>query len=299
MFGIGASQECLEKRDGGEGLQFDELGDDLAGGVVAEGKVDSEEVREGCLGGHHEILRHGGGGVLAKRRRRELADDVRGGLGEPLGGGGVEKEGSFRDAEIHRPVHRRVQFRQKRGIALLGESGVIALAKGGDHFLSRKRGGAEARKILEGELKPEARKPGENLWNALFLVSWLPAKFPCLVVPLLRASNQKLPLRHDLLVVEPDVEETADAVDVGRALPGLAGVLGVGVAEGDVDAKDLMALAAAVKNAVGTRQTIAEIREQENQIKAEAIKAAEATAKAGGGGAAVVATIKKALGIAA
>jgi len=70
-------------------------------------------------------------------------------------------------------------------------------------------------------------------------------------------------------------------------------------AEGDVDAKDLMALAAAVKNAVGTRQTIAEIREQENQIKAEAIKAAEATAKAGGGGAAVVATIKKALGIAA
>src|SRR5258708_7862372 len=57
-----------------------------------------------------------------------------------------------------------------------------------------------------------------------------------------RKSDQKLPLRHDPFVVEPDVEEAADAVDVRGALPRLARVLGIGVAEGDVDAGKLFVL---------------------------------------------------------
>ena len=46
----------------------------------------------------------------------------------------------------------------------------------------------------------------------------------------------------DLLVVEPDVEVAADAVDVRGALPGLAGVLAIRMAEGDVDAGEFLVL---------------------------------------------------------
>ena len=47
---------------------------------------------------------------------------------------------------------------------------------------------------------------------------------------------------HDLLAVEPDVEIAADAVDVRLGEPRLAGVLGVGMAEGDVDAGNFFVL---------------------------------------------------------
>ncbi len=55
-------------------------------------------------------------------------------------------------------------------------------------------------------------------------------------------SDEKLPALHHLLVVEPDVEIAADAVDVGLGDPGLAGVLGVGMAKGDVDAGNFFVL---------------------------------------------------------
>ena len=54
--------------------------------------------------------------------------------------------------------------------------------------------------------------------------------------------DQKPPVSHDLLVVHPDVEVRADDVDVRRRIPVGAGVRAVGVAEGDVDAGELLVL---------------------------------------------------------
>src|SRR6185295_6453197 len=56
------------------------------------------------------------------------------------------------------------------------------------------------------------------------------------------ASAEKPAALHHLLAVDPDVEVAADAVDVGGGGPGLAGVLGVGMAEGEVDAGELLVL---------------------------------------------------------
>src|SRR3712207_642898 len=56
------------------------------------------------------------------------------------------------------------------------------------------------------------------------------------------ALNQELPGFHDLSVIEPDVEVPADAIDVRLRNPGLAGVLGVGMPERDVNPGDLFVL---------------------------------------------------------
>jgi hypothetical protein len=48
--------------------------------------------------------------------------------------------------------------------------------------------------------------------------------------------QQKFTALHHLLVVEPDVEVAANAVDVRFGDPSCAGVLGVRMAKGDVDA---------------------------------------------------------------
>src|SRR5258708_4619753 len=93
---------------------------------------------------------------------------------------------------------------------------------------SRKRGRAETRNQSGGQRKLEGRG------SSAFRVSALPLFRDFL--------KQKRPLRHDLLFVEPDVEEAADAVNMGRTLPGLAGVLAIGMAEGDVDAGEFLVL---------------------------------------------------------
>ena len=53
---------------------------------------------------------------------------------------------------------------------------------------------------------------------------------------------QKLAALHDLFAVEPDVEITADAVDMRLGNPVCAGVLGVGMAKSDVDTRDFFVL---------------------------------------------------------
>src|SRR5919106_2303600 len=54
--------------------------------------------------------------------------------------------------------------------------------------------------------------------------------------------DQKAAAAHDRFAVDPDVEVAAHAVDVRGGDPGLSGVLGDRVAEGDVDARDLLVL---------------------------------------------------------
>src|SRR5205823_2497161 len=53
---------------------------------------------------------------------------------------------------------------------------------------------------------------------------------------------QKLPALHDLLVVKPDVEVAADAVDVRLGSPICAGMLGIRMAEGDMNAWNFFVL---------------------------------------------------------
>src|SRR5439155_5859686 len=53
---------------------------------------------------------------------------------------------------------------------------------------------------------------------------------------------QKLPSLHHLLAVEPDVEIAADAVDVRFRNPVGAGVLGVWMAESDMDSWNFFVL---------------------------------------------------------
>ena len=55
-------------------------------------------------------------------------------------------------------------------------------------------------------------------------------------------SDQEFPVPHYLFAIEPDVEITADAVDVRLGNPVCAGVLGVGMAKSDVDTRDFFVL---------------------------------------------------------
>jgi len=55
-------------------------------------------------------------------------------------------------------------------------------------------------------------------------------------------SDKKLPALHDLLAVEPDVEIAADAVDMGFRNPVCAGVLGIRMTKGNVDAGNFFVL---------------------------------------------------------
>src|SRR5437764_9561165 len=57
-----------------------------------------------------------------------------------------------------------------------------------------------------------------------------------------RKLHQKLTALHDLLVVEPDVEVAADAIDVRFRDPIRSGVLGIGMPKGDVDAGNFFVL---------------------------------------------------------
>ena len=62
-------------------------------------------------------------------------------------------------------------------------------------------------------------------------------------------SHQKPSAPHHLLAVEPDVEIAADAVNMRFGNPVRAGVLGVGMAEGDVDAGNFFVLQNVADNA--------------------------------------------------
>jgi len=55
-------------------------------------------------------------------------------------------------------------------------------------------------------------------------------------------SHQKLPAFHHLFAVEPDIEIAADAVDVRFRNPVRASVLGIGMTEGDVNARNFFIL---------------------------------------------------------
>src|SRR5205823_6585413 len=55
-------------------------------------------------------------------------------------------------------------------------------------------------------------------------------------------SHEKRSTLHDLLVVEPDVEVAADAIDVRFRDPVRAGVFRIRMAEGDVDAGNFFVL---------------------------------------------------------
>src|SRR6266699_1520619 len=55
-------------------------------------------------------------------------------------------------------------------------------------------------------------------------------------------SDEKLPALHDLLAVEPDVEIAADAVDMSFRNPVCAGVLGIRMTKGNVDARNFFVL---------------------------------------------------------
>src|SRR4029453_1886430 len=55
-------------------------------------------------------------------------------------------------------------------------------------------------------------------------------------------SDKKFPVPHYLFTIEPDIEIPANAVDVCFGNPIGAGVLGVGMAKSDVDARDFFVL---------------------------------------------------------
>src|SRR3954452_22670821 len=55
-------------------------------------------------------------------------------------------------------------------------------------------------------------------------------------------SDQELPVRHHLVFIEPDVEVSADAIDVRLGNPVLTRVLRVGMTEGDVNAGNFFVL---------------------------------------------------------
>ena len=56
------------------------------------------------------------------------------------------------------------------------------------------------------------------------------------------ALDQKLPAFHHLFAVEPDIEIAADTVDVRFGNPACAGVFGVGMTKGDVNAGNFFVL---------------------------------------------------------
>ena len=60
--------------------------------------------------------------------------------------------------------------------------------------------------------------------------------------PLRQQRLRKHAARHDLLIVHPDVEVRADDVDVSGRGPVGAGMGAVGIAEGDVHARELLVL---------------------------------------------------------
>ncbi len=129
----GVGLEHLPAGDGGKTLELDQLREHAALRVVAEGEVDAEKVRPRGLVRHGERGRHGAGGVGAELGRGKLARDVVRRSDERTRGVGVEEERRLGDAEVHRPIHRAVQLARERGVASVGERGVIALAEFGDH----------------------------------------------------------------------------------------------------------------------------------------------------------------------
>jgi hypothetical protein len=92
MFLKGAGQQRLPAGDGRKALQLDELGQHLAGGVVAQGEVYGEEVRPLGLVWHFKALGNGRPRMLAELRPGQLADDVIRGADQRARRGLVEEQ---------------------------------------------------------------------------------------------------------------------------------------------------------------------------------------------------------------